>query len=219
MSGKKSLCFIPFFTFKPSGEIVNISFFNDYNISQTFYKCEAKTEAFAIALIISKLKILELDDGFLSGECNVGEEEIEEINFDEIDSIILGEHLKNYDDFENILILAKFLSQKINTKLYLGSTQITSDKSIQTYEILEIINKLDSKSCDGLYVFSCLEDDEFRCGEQFLALSKLSLDSKLGFMKINCIKNIQGTIALCSKKAFKVYDLLPLSEVKNANND
>ncbi len=219
MNDKKSLCFVPFFDFKVGGKIVNISFFNDYNVLQDFYKCEAKTEAFVLALILSKLGFIELDDGYLSGECNVGEEEIEEIDFDEISSVILGEHLSNYDDFDNILKLAKFLCQKINADLYLGQKKLQTNEIYQTNEILSIASNLDSKSCDGLYVYSCLDEDEFRCSEQFLNLAKFENNEKLGFMKINCIKDMQGTIALSSKKAFKAYELLSLSEVKNANNN
>lgn len=214
----RNLCFVPFFDFDLQGEIVNISFFDDYNTKQTFYKCEAKTEAFVLALILSKLGVMSLDDGFLSGECNVGEEEIDEIDFFSISNVVLGEHLKDYDDFDEIVILAKLLCKTINASLYVGREKVCDDSDVDLEQAIKIANNLKSKTCDGLYVYFCLDDDSLVCSEQFLIMSKLKDGDFLDFMKITCLKNINGMIALASKKACKSFTLKPFFEVYNANN-
>lgn len=150
----KILNFIPFFDFKnfKNAEILNISPFNEK--SGKTVKCEVGSINYVLAMICERFYddsfFHSLDIGFLSGECNVGEEEIDEISdfLKGTEILIIDENtLKFHTDKQNIENFLAILKQKFSLKILNQNEDEISLKKTEFNELKELEN------FDGSVVF------------------------------------------------------------------
>ncbi len=96
-----------------------------------------------------------LDDGYLSAESNLGEEEIEEIQALYATSkgalIWLGEDVLKHPRFENCVRLAKTIAAHTHAVVY------GVDETVENGSVLEEVASL--KSYDGTIVYQCLKKE------------------------------------------------------------
>lgn len=106
-----------------------------------------------------------LDEGYLSAESNLGEEEIEEIEalYDEAKSvlIVLGNDLIVHPQADNIARFAGIIANHAQkTKLFVSGASSPSIQDKTTSSVLDDVEDL--KSFDGVVVYQCpaVKDDE-----------------------------------------------------------
>ncbi len=191
------------------------------NISQIQSRYEAGSEEGVVAIftkeilsnknIDSKTKDFfdNLDEGYLSAECNVGEEEIEEIvelyKKAKNPVLVLGYDLFNHPRKYNLAKLISLLVKFGNFKIYTINEDIVQDE-IENSE-LENIGEL--HSFDGSVVYSCPsvdeEEEEFLMGSsQFMTAAKINDEQEVFVItesgeyprKFVLDKELKGTVAL-----------------------
>lgn len=198
-------------------EFLTISPLEDARLDQSaFIKCEVGSQSYVLALIAQKTSkdndfLSSLDTGFLSGESNVGEEEIEAIGefLSQCDVVIVDESLihKHPDARNNENFLAflqniyKFKIINLNAKeLNLKFEEFTPLKELVIF--------------DGTVIFEHSQNDEFRGGFYFSMAAKIQDGDEVNIKtptleirrKFILDRDIKGTVAI-----------LGVSEVINYN--
>ncbi|ASQ29871.1 hypothetical protein CAV_0199 [Campylobacter avium LMG 24591] len=184
-----------------------ISCIKDKAFKAKFFKCEIASISFVLALLAKFAcdDFSHFDEGFLSAESCVGEEEISEILafLKEAEFIVFDENLKHHQDYENIKFFLSFLARKFDLKL------TCSNQKEDELKPCEFKGLQDLQNYDGLVVFKALLDDGFlHCSRQFLTLCKLNdkdeicinFEGKSINTKIILDENLQGTIAFLNFK-------------------
>lgn len=182
--------------------------------SENLIRCEIGSISYVLALLCKYTLNLDdgyfgsLDEGFLSGECNVGEEEFEE----------LGEWLK---DAQNIIIDSSFFTHPDSKMLFkfleiLGKNVILAGGKEQGYETNENLNELkELENFDGSVIYLDRKDsDEVVGGVQFSIVAKvkdgdevtLSAPNLNAKRKFRLDSGMKGTIAIVGMSEFEGYD-------------
>ena len=198
---------------------LNISCVEDIKFNAKPYKCEIGSAPFVLALL-AKLadssKFTDLDEGYLSAECCLGEEEALEItNFlaKKAQFLLFDENLLNHCDFGNIAYFMGFLCEKFSLKL------ACSDENIK--EINGEFSELkELENFDGLVL--CRGGDEhLRCSKQFLQIAKIQNNDEILIKsqkftqktKVLLDKHLQGTVGFLNF-AKNGYDFVKISVTK-----
>ena len=182
--------------------------------SENLIRCEIGSISYVLALLCKYTLNLNdgyfgsLDEGFLSGECNVGEEEFEE----------LGEWLK---DARNIIIDSSFFTHPDSKMLFefleiLGKNVILAGGKEQGYETNGNLSELkELENFDGSVIYLDRKDsDEVVGGVQFSIVAKvkdgdevtLSAPNFSAKRKFRLDSGMKGTIAIVGMSEFEGYD-------------
>ncbi|OCR84806.1 NADH dehydrogenase [Campylobacter fetus] len=205
-------------TFK-NDDILVISPLDD-DINAKFVKCEIGSLSYVLALICKDLFDDEffssLDEGYLSGESNVGEEELP----------FICEFIKNC----GVIIVSPEVLNSINSKQIQAMLNLLSNAfgiriiNLNGYDLSldGVLNELDElSSFDGAVIFTHSKFNEFRGGEYFKVAAKLrdgdivtiktiKKDIKIQF---RLDKNIKGTVGfLGSKELDYSYEILNIAK-------
>lgn len=189
----------------------------------SFAKYEVGSEEAVLALILnffainydSKTKdfLEDLDLGYLSAECSVGEEEFEdifsisqEIKDGKTKSLIIGDDILNHPRCENVLNILKLIEKytDLNILFLNDALEEKFEKKKDADEcLLEDVEDL--KSFNGTVVYKLLEESKYlissqtfaniakvKDGDSILVISKDETFKKV--LKID--ENLNGTIAL-----------------------
>ncbi|EKF1363715.1 hypothetical protein ACRXHO_000136 [Campylobacter coli] len=188
---------------KIQGENIYISCLEDKNLNAKFYKCEIASLSYVLALLCKMSEMdnfQDLDEGYLSAESCLGEEEASEI-LDFLENakyLIVDENINSYKDSENIKYFLNFLSQKYKLKILDSNEKECDFKNAK----LSTLKELDSY--DGLVLFRAnLQDKNLHCSKQFLQIAKCKDQSEVEILakdfsfktKLCLDENLQGTIA------------------------
>ncbi|MBR8463228.1 hypothetical protein KDD93_01385 [Campylobacter sp. faydin G-24] len=199
--------------------------------SENLIRCEIGSINYVLALLCKYTLDLNdeyfhaLDDGYLSGECNVGEEEFEELSewLKDVKNIIIDDSFITHPD--NKLIF-EFLNL-LKTNLSLNVVMVGSDAiSVKTDGKLSKL--IEPMSFDGSVIYTYLGQvyDELVGGVQFSIVAKLkdgdyveldALDFKLK-RKFRLDINLKGTVALASVSSLDGYNF-KLVKVSKVNAD
>lgn len=202
-------------------EYLYISCFEDEILgSQNLIRCEIGSVSFVLALICKycldftqfsddvKEYFDELDDGFLSGECNVGEEEF------------LGEISIFMKECENIIIDSSFFRHKDSKMIFkfldlLGKNVILADSDLTEISVSENLDELkELDNFDGSVVFVCdVTGDELLGSNAFCLVAKIKDGDTVQIIsdglktekKFRLIPSLKGTVAICNAD-FSGYD-------------
>ncbi|MBM0637314.1 hypothetical protein LNU06_04640 [Campylobacter sp. VicNov18] len=183
---------------------INISCIEDKTLKARFYKCEIASLSFVLALFckLSDEKLFcDLDEGYLSAECCLGEEEAYEVlEFLQIAKyLIIDENINFYKDSENIKYFLNFLSLKYQLKILNSNEKECNFQNAKLNSLKELDNY------DGLVLFKVgLPDKNLHCSRQFLQIAKCKdqsevevLGENFSFKTTLCLdENLQGTIGL-----------------------
>ena len=214
-SGENALCLLDLPSMRhknlceklKQSENLNISCLEDNKLNAKPYKCEIGSVSFVLALL-AKLaqskKFADLDEGFLSAECCLGEEEgLEILEFLEKKAkfLIFDENLLRHKDFKNIAFLMGFLCEKFNITLACSDENV---KEIQGGEFSEL---KELESFDGL-VLCPLKSENLLCSKQFLQIAKVQDGDEVEIKskdftlksKIQVDENLQGTVGFLDFK-------------------
>jgi len=150
-----------------------------------------------------------LDEGYLSAECNIGEEEIEDLNAlfakSKNPMLVIGYDLYNHPRAQNLAKLISLLVRYGNFKIFSQDSNFTckSDEAL----ILEDIEDL--HSFDGSVVYECpsrdLDEQELLIGSrQFMTASKVTNEQDVFVItesaehqrKFIMDNELKGTVAL-----------------------
>ncbi|EAK0829235.1 NADH dehydrogenase [Campylobacter fetus subsp. testudinum] len=188
-------------TFK-NDDILVISPLDD-DINAKFVKCEIGSLSYVLALICKDLFDDEffssLDEGYLSGESNVGEEELPFICefIKNCGVIIVSPEVLNSINSKQIQAMLNLLSNAFGIRIInLNGDDLSLDG---------VLNELDElSSFDGAVIFTHSKFNEFRGGNYFAMASKLrdgaevvlKTEQKEIKTKFNLDKSMQGTIAM-----------------------
>jgi len=119
-----------------------------------------------------------LDEGYLSAECNIGEEEIEDLNIlykkSKNPIIVIGHDLYNHPRAKNLANLISLLVRHGNFKIYSQDLDFTCEHN----DNLDLENIEDLHSFDGSVIYECpssdLDEQELLIGSrQFMIASKV----------------------------------------------
>ncbi|MSN95718.1 hypothetical protein F1B92_00635 [Campylobacter sp. FMV-PI01] len=226
----KVLNLIPFLEFENSDffkqnenlEILSITPF-EQNLGK-FIKCEIGSLSFVLAMICARFSDSEyfknLDDGFLSGESNVGEEEIDEILefLDECDCLIVDENLiKFHIDNKNIIEFLNLISSKFKIKIL---DENLCEINLQSHLLTPLKDLL---NYDGAVIFKHTKNNKFTGGKYFCMVAKIkdgdfvkiSSNSLEVTTKFELDENLKGTIALLGVDIIDSYkfELVKISKV------
>lgn len=191
----------------------------------SFAKYEVGSEEAVLALILnffasnydSKTKdfLEDLDLGYLSAECSVGEEEFEdifsisqEIQDEKTKSLIIGDDILNHPRCENILNILKLIEKYTDLNI-LFLNDILKEKFENKKDICQLEEIEDLKSFNGTVVYKLLDESEYlvasqtfaniakvKDGNTVLVISKDETYKRV--LKID--ENLNGTIALLGLK-------------------
>lgn len=196
-------------------EILTISANDDELGNSEFIKCEIGAQSFVLAMLCAKFDEREyfanLDIGFLSGESNVGEEEIDEIFefLSECELVIVDENLiTSHSDSKNIESFLKLLQDEFKfeiinlqgEKVALNLSELTELKELEIY--------------DGAVVFKHDKDDKFTGGNYFCMVAKIKNGDEVVIKTKNLEvkkrfeldENLKGTIARLGLSKFEGYN-------------
>lgn len=188
-------------------EILVISpLYDDKLVNAKFIKCEIGAINYVLALVckfayekknIQNEYFNDLDDGLISGESNVGEEEIEDIIefLDTCDIVMIDDSLKYHKDSKNIETFLAILQELYSLKMLNLHQEILHP---QKHDLTELIEQDDF---NGSVVFKCI-GDEFRGGSYFAISAKIQDGDMLKIQTKNKTyekifkldPNIKGTI-------------------------
>ena len=188
-----------------NSQILTISPLEDEKLANSkFIKCEIGAQSYVLAMLCAKFEKSEffenLDIGFLSGESNVGEEEIDEI-YEFINSCniaIVDENLINFHkDRENIAIFLGILQNKFDLKII----NLNNEEFDFKFGALSELKELDEYN--GTVIFKHKQDDKFVGGKYFSMVAKIQNDDKviIKTKNLNLEKtfildeNLKGTVA------------------------
>lgn len=186
-------------------EFLTISPIDDENLENCkFIKCEIGALNYVLAMLCAKFENNEfftnLDIGFLSGESNVGEEEIDEIyEFVNLcDLIIVDENLLRFHkDAKNIESFLGILQNKFNLKIINLKNEEISPKIMPLSELKEL------DEYNGTVIFKHTQNSEFKGGKYFSMVAKIQNNDKviiktknLNLQKTFILdENLKGTVA------------------------
>lgn len=152
-------------------ELLVISPLED-EIDANFVKCEIGSISYVLALIAKNLLnndfFNELDEGFLSGESNVGEEELPNICefVKNISFCIVSDEILRQKNHEQIAEILNLLSKKFGFEVInLDGKKLSLNGKLKELEELE--------NFDGAVIFTHFKNDEFKGGEYFKIAAKL----------------------------------------------
>lgn len=224
-SGENALCLLDLPSLRhkilceklKQSENINISCLEDSKLNATSYKCEIGSISFVLGLLAKfaeSEKFSDLDEGFLSAESCLGEEEAFEIlDFlaKKAKFLIFDENLLRHKDFANIAFLMGFLCEKFGLNLACSDENI---KELQSGEFSEL-KELDN--FDGL-VLCPLKSDVLLCSKQFLQIAKVKDNDKITVTSkdfslktsIKLDESLQGTVGFLDFKP-RGYDFVQVS--------
>lgn len=200
---------------------VNISCLEDNHFNAKTYKCEIGASSYVLALL-AKLacedEFSDLDEGFLSAESCLGEEEAREI-LDFLPNarfLIFDKSLLLHKDFNSIAFFMRILCEKFQLKL------ACSDESQIQVQMSDFTGLKELDNFDGL-VLCRAEFDTLLCSKQFLQIAKaqnndeVSIKSKNFTLKAKiCLdERLQGTVGFLNFTA-KGFDFVQVV-VEKAN--
>lgn len=198
---------------------VNISCTQDENLNAKAYKCEIGASSFVLALL-AKLacgdEFEDLDEGYLSAESCLGEEEGKEILdfLPKANFLVFDKSLLLHKDFDNIAFFMGVLCDKFKLKLAISDESVEEINTGKTSDLQELDN------FDGLVL--CRGGDEFlRCSKQFLQLAKVQNGDEVSIKsanftmcaKIQCDERLQGTVGFLNFAA-QGFDFVKVSIAK-----
>ncbi len=150
-----------------------------------------------------------LDEGYISAECNIGEEELEDIaqmyNNAKNPIIVIGYDLYNHPRAKNIARLISLLVRYGNFQVYSQNLDVVcnQEESIELEDV-EILNSFDGSVVYG-YPSSDSDEQELLIGsKQFMIAAKVKSDQDV-FVITNCgeyqrrfivDEELKGTVAL-----------------------
>lgn len=198
---------------------INISCIEDQNLHATPYKCEIGAASFVLALL-AKLaandEFIGLDEGYLSAESCLGEEEAGEILsfLKEAKFLIFDENLKKHKDFENIAFFMNFLCEKFHLKC------VCSDEKECQIEINKFKNLKELDNFDGLVLCNA-NSDKIIASRQFLQIAKVQNNDEVEVKfkdfkiksKIILDENLQGTVGFLdlAKAGYKDFGFVKIN--------
>ena len=246
-SGENALCLLDLPSLRhknlceklKQSENLNISCLEDNKLNATPYKCEIGSVSFVLGLLArlsfdlfkerltltKKFKasdlaaIKSLDEGYLSAEACLGEEEgLEILEFldKKAKFLIFDENLLRHKDFKNIAFLMGFLCENFNLTLACSDENITKIQQAEFSELKEL------ESFDGL-VLCPLKSENLLCSRQFLQIAKVQDGDEVEIKskdftfksKIQVDENLQGTVGFLDFKPGG-YDFVQVSIKKAA---
>lgn len=191
-------------------ELMVISPLEDVNLNAKFIKCEIDSLSYVLALICKDSVGGEffdtLDDGLLSGESNVDNEEIEEICGFLTDCrkcVVAPENLSGVNS-QQIKAMLNLLSKNFDFDLVnLNGEKISLEGNLSGFDELE--------NFDGAVIFTHDKNSEFKGGNYFAAAAKLKdgaeLEIKTKFGNVTATfaldPALKGTIAFLGAKGLK----------------
>lgn len=198
---------------------VNISCAQDENLNAKAYKCEIGASSFVLALLVKLAcgdEFEDLDEGYLSAESCLGEEEGKEILdfLPKASFLIFDKSLLLHKDFDNIAFFMGVLCDKFKLKLAI------SDESVEEINTSKLSDLQELDNFDGLVL--CRGGDEFlRCSKQFLQLAKVQNGDEVSIKsanfttraKIQCDERLQGTVGFLNFVA-QGFDFVKVSIAK-----
>lgn len=185
---------------------VNISCLDDAKLNAKSYKCEIGASSYVLALLVKlacKDKFSDLDEGFLSAESCLGEEEANEILafLPNARFLIFDKSLLSHKDFKSIAFFMGILCEKFKLKL------ACSDESKKELETSEFSGLKELDNFDGL-VLCRTKDEKLRCSKQFLQIAKAQNGDELNIKgkdfnvkaQIQLDESLQGTVGFLNFK-------------------
>ncbi|TKX28153.1 hypothetical protein CQA38_08960 [Campylobacter sp. MIT 12-5580] len=180
--GKKALCFLDLASKRhanlckklENSENYYVSCLHDSDFKARFFKCEIASTAFVLALLarLGSDEFDMLDEGYLSAESCLGEEEaVEILDFlNEAEFLIIDTNLKEHKDYENILFFCAFLAHKFKLKFAFSDE---SEEELLVQDTFRHLKELDNY--DGLVLFRLKNKDKFlHCSQQFSQIAKIN---------------------------------------------
>lgn len=147
-------------------------FYDEILGKDNLIKCEIGSISYVLALICKNFGVKneyfnELDDGFLSGECSVGEEEFDELS-------------KWLKDAQNVIIDSSFFTHKDAKMLFefleiLNLNVIVCDSDIKNYETNSVLSELkELDNFDGSVIYQEISATPYiKGGANFATASKI----------------------------------------------
>ncbi|MGH1600875.1 hypothetical protein [Campylobacter majalis] len=188
---------------------INDSFLDDEN----FIKCEIGSISYVLALIckykgVKNEYFNDLDEGYLSGECSVGEEEFEELNewLSDAKQIIIDSSFFTHKDSKNIMKFLEILNMNV----------VVADENIQQIQTDYELSELDELDVyDGAVIYQVKSDKRYiKGGVSFATVAKVKDGDKIvlegdGFSYLGIFKldvNTHSTIAFVGVGKKSGYD-------------
>lgn len=198
---------------------VNISCTQDESLNAKAYKCEIGASSFVLALL-AKLacgdEFGDLDEGYLSAESCLGEEEGKEILdfLPKASFLVFDKSLLLHKDFGNIAFFMGVLCDKFKLKLAISDESVDEIDTSKLGELQELDN------FDGLVLCRGGDDEILRCSKQFLQIAKVQDGDEVSIKstnftthaKISCDERLQGTVGFLNFKE-KGFDFVKVSVV------
>ena len=191
-----------------------ISCFEDNELgSKNLIRCEIGSISYVLALLCKYANLVqneffdELDDGLISGECNVGEEEFEELGewIKDVKNVIIDDSLFTHPDKDAIFWLLEILDKNV----VLAGGEVKEFASVK-----EVSELRELENFDGAVVYlNKNASDEIVGGVQFGIVAKakdgeiLNLKAKDFSVsaKFRLDPALKGTVALLGAREFDGY--------------
>ena len=194
-------------------EFKYISCFEDNELgSKNLIRCEIGSISYVLVLLCKYANLVqseffdELDDGLISGECNVGEEEFEELGewIKDVKNVIIDDSLFAHPDKDMIFWLLEILGKNV----VLAGSEVKEFAGAKVDELRELEN------FDGAVIYlNKNASDEIVGGVQFGIVAKakdgeiLNLKAKDFSVraKFKLDPSLKGTVAVLGAKEFDGY--------------
>ena len=195
-------------------EFKYISCFEDNELGgENLIRCEIGSISYVLALLCKYANLVqneffdELDDGLISGECNVGEEEFEELGewIKDVKNVIIDDSLFTHPDKEAIFWLLEIL----------GKNVVLAGGEVKEFASVKEVGELrELENFDGAVVYlNKNASDEIVGGVQFGIVAKakdgeiLNLKAKDFSVsaKFRLDPALKGTVAVFGAKEFDGY--------------
>lgn len=195
-------------------EFKYISCFEDNELgSKNLIRCEIGSISYVLALLCKYANLVqseffdELDDGLISGECNVGEEEFEELGewIKDVKNVIIDDSLFTHPDKEAIFWLLEILGKNV----VLAGGEVKEFASVK-----EVSELRELENFDGAVVYlNKNASDEIVGGVQFGIVAKAKDGETLNLKakdfsvraKFRLDPALKGTVAVLGAKEFDGY--------------
>ena len=195
-------------------EFKYISCFEDNELgSKNLIRCEIGSISYVLALLCKYANLVqneffdELDDGLISGECNVGEEEFEELGewIKDVKNIVIDDSFFTHPDKDAIFWLLEILGKNV---VLAGGCK----KEFNDYHKIDELKELEN--FDGAVVYlNKNASDEIVGGVQFGIVAKAkdgeTLNLKAKDFSVNAKfrldPTLKGTVAIFGAKEFDGY--------------
>ena len=195
-------------------EFKYISCFEDNELgSENLIRCEIGSISYVLALLCKYANLVqneffdELDDGLISGECNVGEEEFEELGewIKDVKNVIIDDSLFTHPDKDAIFWLLEILGKNV----VLAGSEVKEFASIKKVDELRELENF-----DGAVVYlNKNASDEIVGGVQFGIVAKAKDGETLNLKakdfsvsaKFRLDPSLKGTVAIVGVQEFDGY--------------